>query len=63
MAAPRASGAWRWLLPEPLEPRDGCSRSLEAALKMLVAAVEEPVEEASKLFEVAWLQATSLDAA
>ena len=24
MAAPRAPGASRWLLPEPLEPQDGC---------------------------------------
>ena len=63
MAASRASGAWRWLLPGPLEPRGGCSQSLEAALKMLVEAVEEPIGEASKLFEVAWLEATSLDAA
>ena len=28
MAAPRASGASRWPLPEPREPRDGCSWSL-----------------------------------
>ena len=28
MAAPRASGASRWPLPEPLEPRDSCSQSL-----------------------------------
>ena len=28
IAAPRASGASRWLLPEPLEPRDSCSQSL-----------------------------------
>ena len=40
--ASRASGASRWLLPEPLEPRDGCC---------LEEAVEETVEEASKLFE------------
>ena len=28
MAAPRASGASRWVLLEPLERRDGCSSSL-----------------------------------
>ena len=78
IAAPRASGASRWLLPEPLErpdscpqslwsfealePRDGCSQSLwslemSAPPRWLLPeplveeVVEEPVEEASKLFE------------
>ena len=31
---PGATGALRWLLPESLEPRDGCSRSL-SSLKMV----------------------------
>ena len=69
-AAPRASGASRWLLPEPLEPRYSCSQSLWSLGWLLPTtleprdscclekAVEETVEEASKLFEDAQLGTT-----
>ena len=58
MAAPKASGASKSLLSEALE-----LRASTQIFDMLEEVVEEPVEEASKLFEVDWLEATLFDAA
>ena len=66
MAAPGAIGALKWLLPEPLGPRHGCSQS-HWGFKMLAScfSVTRSVrskKHSKKLFDAAQLKLASSEA-